>query len=76
MSDIAKCGGFDCPIKESCKRFTSPANEFWQSYFLNPPHYKDENGFRCDMYWGDNAEQLWQELQSIVGTDTSEDHNL
>lgn len=31
MGDITKCLGDNCPIKESCYRYTSEADE-WQSY--------------------------------------------
>jgi hypothetical protein len=32
MSDISKCDGHDCPVKEHCFRFTAPSNEYQQSY--------------------------------------------
>lgn len=32
MTDIAKCRGDGCPIKEKCFRFASKADEHWQSY--------------------------------------------
>jgi hypothetical protein len=47
MSDITKCEGDECPMKESCYRFTAPAEEY-QSYFVEPP-IKDG---KCHMYWG------------------------
>jgi len=28
MSDISKCMGHGCPIREHCKRFTAPASEY------------------------------------------------
>ena len=46
MSDIAKCIGKDCKVKESCYRFTAPPSEYWQYYIM--PQVKDG---KCDMYW-------------------------
>jgi hypothetical protein len=59
--DIAKCLGTDCPYKETCYRYTSKPID-WQSYFLEPP-IKDG---KCDMYWGDNAEAIFNHLKDIV----------
>jgi hypothetical protein len=33
-----------------------------QSYFINSP-IKDG---KCEMYWGDNAQSVWSQLQEIV----------
>jgi hypothetical protein len=38
MSDITICPGFECPVKEKCKRFTSKPDKDWQAYFLDPPN--------------------------------------
>ena len=46
MSDISKCTGKDCKVKESCYRFTAPPSEYWQSYIM--PQVKDG---KCEMYW-------------------------
>jgi hypothetical protein len=46
MSDITKCHGIGCPIKEKCYRFTAKADEY-QAYFLESP-IKDG---KCDMFW-------------------------
>lgn len=54
MPDITMCSGVDCPYKEQCYRFTAKPSEY-QSYFLNPPI----NGDKCDHYWGENAEFIW-----------------
>lgn len=43
--DITKCKGEDCPIKESCKRFT-PIESMMESYFIESPI---EDG-KCEMY--------------------------
>ena len=46
MTDISKCSGENCPMKESCYRFTAEAGQM-QSYFIEPP-IKDG---KCEYYW-------------------------
>ena len=46
MADMTKCVGTDCPHKETCYRYTSPVNDFWQLW-LNECPLKDGE---CDMY--------------------------
>jgi hypothetical protein len=61
MADITKCSGQECPAKEKCYRYT--ANEsMYQAYFAEPPI---ENG-KCEMYWGDNAESIFNQLKEIT----------
>lgn len=62
MPDITMCSGEGCPFKESCYRFTAKPNEYRQSYFVEPP-IKDG---KCDHYWGENAESIWNQLNDIV----------
>jgi hypothetical protein len=64
MSDITKCTGEGCPLKESCYRYKVDSS-MMQSYFLEPP-YKDSN---CDMYWGDNSQQVFNLLKNITNGD-------
>jgi hypothetical protein len=45
MSDITKCTNSDCPLKESCYRWTAEAEEH-QSYAKWEP--KDGE---CEEYW-------------------------
>lgn len=61
MPDIAMCSGDGCPLKEKCYRFTAKPSEY-QSYFADPP-IKDG---KCDHYWGENAESIWNQLNDIV----------
>jgi len=61
MTDITKCKGLNCPVKEKCYRFTAKADEY-QSYFVDAP-IKDG---KCDMYWGENAENIFNQLKEIV----------
>ena len=49
MADITKCEGKDCPLKETCYRFTVTANEFRQSYFIETPYNKETK--TCEYLW-------------------------
>jgi hypothetical protein len=61
MPDISMCVGTNCPHKETCYRFTAKPSDY-QSYFIYPP-VKDG---KCEMYWGKNAESVWNQLKEIV----------
>lgn len=56
------CEGTDCPMKESCHRFTATPSEYRQAYFETPP-VKDG---KCHMYWGDAAQDIYDALKEIV----------
>lgn len=60
--DITMCKGTNCPYKETCFRFTAKPSEYMQSYFVEPP-IKDG---KCEMYWGDLAEVIFNQLNDIV----------
>jgi len=62
MPDFTMCQGTNCPVSLKCKRYISKANPYRQSYFSEVP-YKDN---RCDFYWGENAESIWNQLNEIV----------
>ena len=49
MTDITKCNGRGCDLRETCYRFTAPAGML-QSYFMTSPIKKGE----CEMYWDTN----------------------
>jgi hypothetical protein len=66
MSDMTMCHGFDCPVKEKCKRFSSIPNEHWQAYFLNPPYTITDKVFECNMFWGDTQDAIMKQLMGIV----------
>lgn len=66
MSDITMCYGFECPVKEKCKRFTSKPDKEWQAYFLSPPYTITDNVFKCDMFWGDTQDAIMKQLMGIV----------
>ena len=55
MPDITMCTGEGCPIKKDCYRHCATANEYRQSYFMNPP-YKlirllTSIQVECDYFW-------------------------
>ena len=54
MADVSKCAGVGCPVRELCRRFTAPAEEYLQSYIEQPN--VEENG--CDMFLRDSEASL------------------
>jgi hypothetical protein len=66
MPDITMCYGFECPLKEKCKRFTSKPSNVWQAYFLSPPYTITDDKFKCDMFWGDTQDAIMKQLMGIV----------
>ena len=53
MPDITMCEGKDCPLKETCYRYTAKPSEYLQSYFTEIPYNKEEN--KCDYHM-----KIWQ----------------
>ena len=53
MPDITMCIGNDCPLKETCYRYTATPSEYCQSYFMESP-YKDGG---CNHYWEMSSKQ-------------------
>lgn len=54
MPDICMCMGDNCPLRESCYRYTAYPTRRTQSY-MNPPYNpltKD-----CDYHWLDSEEK-------------------
>lgn len=49
MPDISCCKGQDCPLKETCYRFTVKPDPYWQSYFGETPYNEEKKD--CDYYW-------------------------
>ena len=48
MADITMCRPTnDCPVKETCYRYTAKPNPYWQSLITGEA--VDEYG--CEMYW-------------------------
>ena len=67
MADITMCKGTNCPVSLKCRRYTSKADPYRQSYFSEVPY---ENN-RCDYYWGEDAESIFNKLKEIVGKNES-----
>ena len=65
MTDITKCNGVDCPVRDKCYRFTAK-DGIWQSYLFSPPFEIIDGKFTCDMYWGEGAEGIWKQLNDIM----------
>ena len=63
--DITKCSGDKCPIKESCHRYTAKAGEY-QSYLIETPFEINDGVFSCDMFWGEQAEGILNQLKDIL----------
>jgi hypothetical protein len=61
MADITKCSGFNCPLKDNCKRYKA-IDGMWQSYFTEVP-YKDG---KCEMFWGAESESILNQLKKIT----------
>jgi hypothetical protein len=53
MIDITICSGKNCPVREKCYRYTAPPNEYWQSFFIEPPIKIEDGKMICDHYWGE-----------------------
>lgn len=59
MADITMCRNEDCPIKESCYRYTATASEYRQSYFFGSPSKIVDDKFECEYYWETKEEETW-----------------
>jgi hypothetical protein len=66
--DITMCPGTNCPQKEKCYRFTARPSDY-QSYFMKAP-IKDG---KCEYYWGENAESIWNQLKDIMRDEADSD---
>ena len=60
MSDITKCYGIDCPVRDKCWRYTASA-ERYQSYFTENPSDVINDRFTCDVYWGEDGRSVWSD---------------
>lgn len=56
MSDITKCKDEECPLKEKCFRYTSPASEY-QSYFSGSPRNKNDDSKICTSFWDNSGKK-------------------
>jgi len=53
MTDITKCEGTGCPLKDTCYRYTAPTNEYYQSFFIEVPY----DGKECSHHWKNEVRQ-------------------
>ena len=67
MPDITMCKGIDCPVNTRCRRYTATPSER-QSWFTTVP-FKDG---KCDFYWGEQSDDIWNQLTKIVKPDYGE----
>ena len=68
--DITLCTYLGCPLRSKCKRGNYKKLSDYQSHVTNPS--KIVHGkFECDMFWGDSAELLLEQLKSIVNSKKS-----
>ena len=67
MADITKCRGDGCIVKEKCYRYTAKDSSY-QSYFVEVPFREG----KCDMYWGENAEYIFNLLKKITNNGTNQ----
>ena len=58
--DIPMCRGRDCPLIDSCYRYTVDVSKY-QSYFTESPF---KNG-RCELYWGDDIQGIYETIQKF-----------
>ena len=61
MPDITMCKGTNCPVSTKCRRYTATPSKM-QSWFTEIP-FKDG---KCDMYWGENADNIWNQLVDVA----------
>lgn len=64
--DITRCKGLFCPVKEECKRYTIGPFDMGESYFSVPPFINS----KCDMFWGEDSQFIFNELKDIVDGNT------
>lgn len=53
--DITKCSCQECPIKNSCLRFTAKPS-MQQSYFTEHPCEWHDDWFYCEYFWNNKPE--------------------
>ena len=69
MPDISMCKGKDCPLKETCYRYTAESSDY-QSYFTEVPFEND----KCEFYWGPDADSIWNQLTEILKPNQDDEH--
>jgi len=70
MADLTKCSGENCPIKDTCHRFTVPADPDRQSFFSEVPGFMEDGEFICQFFWGKSHQSYYDQIQKIVKGET------
>jgi len=63
--DITMCSGVGCRVKDKCYRFTAKRCEYMQSQFTNPPLKVENDILKCDMFWGENENKIYNSIEEI-----------
>lgn len=56
MSDITKCYGKGCPIKDTCYRYLAVGNPFRQAYWVGEVYKDGKCDYHMKVYVVDDAE--------------------
>lgn len=56
--DITMCDNVNCPIKNSCHRFTGPRDKYGQSIFVGNPCEWYDDWFYCEHFWDNFKKRL------------------
>ena len=62
-SNIVKCKGEKCIIKEHCFRYTIHNNK---SLVIDAPFEIKNGKFTCKLFYGENAQQIFEQLKDIM----------
>jgi hypothetical protein len=54
MTDISKCEGHNCTLKELCYRYTSIADDDWQSY----SNFQQDENLHCEFFIEDKNRKI------------------
>jgi hypothetical protein len=60
MPDLTMCLGIDCPLADKCYRKTAVPSDIRQSYFMDLPLSKEDDGIICE-YFIDNSKFSFEE---------------
>jgi hypothetical protein len=67
MPDISMCKGEDCPLKETCYRYTAESSDY-QAYFTEVPYDTTTNS--CDYHMAIMTPQNYIDVLSKISNNT------
>lgn len=73
MTDITKCSGDGCPVKDLCYRFNAPGSTY-QSYFMQVPF--DHDKLECEHLWERDIVPLSPTERMLAFAAALEDHPM